>query len=139
MIPTIAKRLESLPLTPNGKLDRRALPDVRPAREEKEEETVEPVTPTETILVEIFCEVLGCAQIGTRTSLLDHGADSLQMFQIAARAHRRGFAVTVKQLMQLHTVKAVAQALESAAAENDGTTPSNVLRRVSREQYRVSQ
>ncbi len=139
MIPTVAKRLESLPLTPNGKLDRRALPDTRPAREEKEEETAEPATPTETILAEIFCEVLGCARIGTRTSLLDQGADSLQMFQIAARAHRRGFAVTVKQLMQLHTVEAVAQALESAAAENDGAASSNVLQRVSREQYRVSQ
>ena len=42
------------------------------------------------------------------------GADSLRMFQIASRAHHRGLAVSAKQLMQLHTVEAVAAAVDTA-------------------------
>ena len=139
MVPTVMKSLPSLPLTPNGKIDRRALPEPRTGVEVEEEEFFEPTTRTEIILAEIFCEVLGCARISIRTSLLDQGADSLRMFQIASRAHHRGFAVSAKQLMQLHTVEAVAAAVD--AAENSAysvVASSAPLQRVSRENYRVS-
>ena len=139
MIPTMLQSISSIPLTPNGKVDRKALPDVRGRQQKKEEEFVEPATPTETVLVEILCEVLGLQHIGTRTSLLDIGADSLRMFQIASRAHRCGLAVTVRQLMQLHTVEAVAAALESAPEDKRLSRMSSTsLQRVSRESYRVS-
>lgn len=139
MVPSAMKSLPSLPLTPNGKIDRKALPEPRMGVEVEEEEFFEPKTRTEIILAEIFSEVLGCARISTRASLLDLGADSLRMFQIASRAHHRGFAVSAKQLMQLHTVEAVAAAVD--AAENSAMSvavPAVPLQRVSRENYRVS-
>jgi amino acid adenylation domain-containing protein len=139
MVPSVLQPLASLPLTPNGKLDRRALPDVCAAPADPEQEFIEPSTPAEIMLADIFCEVLGCSQISIRTSLLDAGADSLRMFQIASRAHRRGLAVTVRQLMQLHTVEAVAAALDpgldAAEVSLSGAVP---LQRVSRENYRIS-
>ncbi|MEO6830399.1 MAG: amino acid adenylation domain-containing protein, partial [Acidobacteriaceae bacterium] len=139
MIPTKFLHLEQLPLTPNGKLDRRALPDVRSKQEEKDEEYTGPRTSTEILLAEIFCDVLGCKRISIRTSLLDQGADSLRMFQIASRAHRRGLAVTARQLMQLHTVEAVAAALDSAPEAVGASLSSAMpLQRVSRESYRLS-
>ncbi len=139
MIPTMLQQIDSIPLTPNGKVDRRALPDVRVVKKKEEEESAEPATPTEAALAEIFCEVLGCAHISTRTSLLDIGADSLRMFQIASRAHRRGFAVTVRQLMQLHTVEAVAAALDAAPGDKRLSPASSIsLQRVSRQSYRLS-
>ncbi len=138
MIPTILKQIETLPLTPNGKVDRRALPDARTGTGQKQEEFVEPATPTEAVLTEIFCEVLGCARISTRTSLLDQGADSLRMFQISSRARRRGFPVSARQLMQLHTIEAVAADLDSAAESVRGSLiPSIPVQRVARESYRV--
>ncbi len=138
MVPAVLRRIEFLPLTPNGKVDRRALPDLHISKNEKEEEFVEPANPTEAALAEIFCEVLGCSRIGTRTSLLDQGADSLRMFQIASRAQRRGYSVTVRQLMQLHTVEAVAAALDSTRdKESTVLTYSSSLQPVSRESYRV--
>lgn len=143
MVPSVLQPLSALPLTPNGKLDRRALPDICAATADSEKEYVEPSTPTEIMLADIFCEVLGCSQISIRTSLLDAGADSLRMFQIASRAHRRGLAVTVRQLMQLHTVEAVAAALDPGL--DPGSDPAEVslsgvvpLQRVSRENYRIS-
>ena len=138
MIPTILKPLQSLPLTPNGKIDRRALPDPRTGIEVREEEFFGATTETETILEEIFCEVLGCERISIRTSLLDVGADSLRMFQIASRAHRRGLAVSVRQLMQLHTLEAVAAALDlTHGSDADLHVPSVPLQRVSRGNYLV--
>ncbi|MDR5727769.1 MAG: amino acid adenylation domain-containing protein [Terriglobia bacterium] len=138
MIPTILKPLDKLPLTPNGKIDRRALPEPRAGAEAEKAEFFEPGTRTETILAEIFCEVLGCSRISIRTSLLDQGADSLRMFQIASRAHRRGFAVSAKQLMQLHTVEAVAAAIDASESSLQAVPVSAVrLERVSRENYRV--
>jgi sulfite reductase beta subunit-like hemoprotein len=65
------------------------------------------------------------------------------MFQIASRAHRRGLAVTVRQLMQLHTVKAVAEVLDPGSdsgldAAEVSLSSAVPLQRVSRENYRIS-
>jgi amino acid adenylation domain-containing protein len=139
MIPTTFLHLEQLPLTPNGKLDRRALPDGRSKQEERDKEFTGPRTSTEILLAEIFCDVLGCKRISIHTSLLDQGADSLRMFQIASRAQRRGLAVTARQLMQLHTVEAVAAVLDSAPeAVGAALSSATPLQRVSRESYRLS-
>ena len=136
MIPTILTQLDKLPLTPNGKIDRRALPEPCAGVEVEKAEFIEPGTRTETILAKIFCEVLGCSRISIRTSLLDQGADSLRMFQIASRAHRRGFAVSAKQLMQLHTVEAVAAAIDMAEGNARSLSDCAVaLQRASREDY----
>ena len=138
MVPTVMKSLPSLPLTPNGKIDRKALPEPRTGAEVEAEEFFEPKTRTEIILAEIFADVLGCARISSRASLLDLGADSLRMFQIASRAHHRGLSISAKQLMQLHTVEAVAAAVD--AADNGAfsvAVPAVPLQRISRENYRV--
>ncbi len=138
MVPTVMKKLPSLPLTPNGKIDRKALPEPRADVEVEAEEFVEPMTRAEIILAEIFSDVLGCTRISIRASLLDMGADSLRMFQIASRAHHRGLAVSAKQLMQLHTVEAVAAAVDAAdKSASSGELPAVPLQRISRENYRV--
>jgi amino acid adenylation domain-containing protein len=138
MVPTVMKSLPSLPLTPNGKIDRKALPEPRTAVEAEAEEFFEPKTRTEIILAEIFADVLGCARVSIRASLLDLGADSLRMFQIASRAHHRGLSVSAKQLMKLHTAETIAAAIDEA--DNGAfsvAVPAVPLQRISRENYRV--
>ncbi|MGB6305038.1 MAG: amino acid adenylation domain-containing protein [Acidobacteriaceae bacterium] len=138
MVPTVMKCLPSLPLTPNGKIDRKALPEPRAGAEVETEEFIEPKSRTEIILAEVFADVLGCPRISIRSSLLDLGADSLRMFQIASRAHHRGIAVSARQLMQLHTVEAVAAAVDAAEnSEFSAAVPAVPLQRISRENYRV--
>lgn len=139
MIPTVLKPIDVMPLTPNGKVDRRALPDAQVGREEKEEAFVDPATPTEAALAQIVCEVLGCECVSTQASLLDLGADSLRMFQIVSRARRRGYPVSARQLMQLHTVQAVAAELDMEQVHGALSTTSSVpLQRISRESYRLN-
>jgi aryl carrier-like protein len=115
MIPSAWVRLDALPLSPNGKLDRAALP--RPDSTQMEAvEFVAPATATETALVKIFEEVLNMERVGVTADLLKLGADSIQLFQITARANRGGFKITAKQLLQLRNARALAAAADSAAA-----------------------
>jgi amino acid adenylation domain-containing protein len=137
MIPAVLTPLPALPLTPNGKIDRRALPDVQVAQSENEAEFIAPATATEESLAQIFCDVLGCERISTHASLLDLGADSLRMFQIASRARRRGYAVTARQLIQLHTVHAVAAEVDAERMPMAASASAAPLRKVARDQYRV--
>ena len=58
MVPAAYVRLDALPLTPNGKLDRKALP--APDADAYGRGVYEaPIGPVETVLAEIWSEVLG--------------------------------------------------------------------------------
>ncbi len=107
MIPSAWVALDALPLSPNGKLDRAALP-VPDATLMTKEEFVEPTTPTEVALTKIFAEVLNLERVGATSDLLKLGADSIQLFQITARANRAGLKITARQLLQHRNAAALA-------------------------------
>jgi len=106
MIPSAWVRLDALPLSPNGKLDRAALP-VPDAMQVATEEFVAPATATETAFTKIFAEVLNLERVGATSDLLKLGADSIQLFQITARANRAGIKVTARQLLQHRNARAL--------------------------------
>ncbi len=118
MIPSAWVPLDALPLSPNGKLDRAALP-VPDAMLITKEEFVEPTTPTEVALTKIFGEVLNLERVGATSDLLKLGADSIQLFQITARANRAGLKITARQLLQHRNAAALA-----AVADLGGETYS---------------
>ncbi len=116
MIPSAWVRLEKLPISPNGKLDRAALP--KPDSTQLETiEYVAPTTATEKVLAKIFEEVLNVERVGVTADLLKMGADSIQLFQITARANRSGVKVTAKQLLQYRNAQALAAAADSSPSE----------------------
>jgi amino acid adenylation domain-containing protein len=116
MIPSAWVRLDALPLSPNGKLDRAALP--RPDSTQMEAvEFVAPTTATEAALTKIFEEVLNLERMGVTADLLKLGADSIQLFQITARANRGGIKITAKQLLQYRNARALAAVADSSAGE----------------------
>jgi amino acid adenylation domain-containing protein len=125
MIPTAWVKLDALPLTPNGKLDRARLPAPDDSAT-TERAYVAPKTPTEEALARIWAEVLHRDRISTADDLLHLGADSIQVFQIAARANRDGINLTAKQLMQSRTIAAVAEQCSATGpqASKDQDLPS---------------
>jgi amino acid adenylation domain-containing protein len=118
MIPSAWMQLESLPLSPNGKLDRAALP-IPEATQVANEDYVAPSGATEIALTKIFAEVLRMEQVGVTSDLLRLGADSIQLFQITARANRGGIKITAKQLLQLRNARALAALVDVAAGAGD--------------------
>jgi len=88
MVPAAYVRLDRLPLTPNGKLDRRALPtpegDAYAAREYEP-----PMGETETILADIWAEVLKVERVGRHDSFFELGGHSLLVVRVIARLRKR--------------------------------------------------
>jgi len=126
MIPSAWVRLDLLPLSPNGKLDRAALP-VPDATQTAKQEFVAPTTPTEVALTTIFGEVLNLERVGATADLLKLGADSIQLFQITARANRAGIKITARQLLQHRNAAALAVLADSGGGEAASTATNSAL------------
>jgi acyl-coenzyme A synthetase/AMP-(fatty) acid ligase/aryl carrier-like protein len=119
MVPGSWMRLDALPLTPNGKLDRAALP--APEGElEAGADFVAPTDPTERALALIWESVLNVSKVGRHSDIFDLGADSIQLFQITARARRTGLALTAKQLIKHRTIASLVAALGGSEPEPTG-------------------
>jgi aryl carrier-like protein len=69
-------------------------------------------------LTKIFSEVLNVERVGVTADLLRLGADSIQLFQITARANRAGIRVTAKQLLQHRNAGALAAAADAGGVED---------------------
>ena len=109
MVPTAWKQLDRLPMTPNGKLDRKALPDVEQAGViVRDVPQSLPSTPTEIALAAIWQDVLGLESIGVHDGLFSLGADSLQVFRIAARFGECGIKLQAKHLLEHPTIAELA-------------------------------
>jgi len=128
MIPTAWVKLDALPVSPNGKLDRVALPapDATPAGDD----FVAPQTATETLLAQIWAEVLQQPRIGINSDIFSLGADSIHLFQITARVHRAGLPLSAKQLMQHRTIAELAALFEpsgQSVATPDAVAPESTI------------
>jgi amino acid adenylation domain-containing protein len=126
MIPAAWVRMQALPLSPNGKLDRTALPMPELGHNAKEEYAA-PTTASELALTKIFAEVMHLDRVGVNADLLKLGADSIQLFQITARANRAGIKITAKQLLQLRNAKALGALADAAVPEGTTTAAGTVL------------
>ncbi|WP_342149802.1 amino acid adenylation domain-containing protein [Methylorubrum sp. SB2] len=107
MVPSHVLHLPKIPLTANGKLDRKALPQPEavsaapaPARDG--------ASPAEGVLAEIWAEVLRRPTIAPDDNFFALGGDSILSLQIIARAKRRGFRLTPKQVFEHQTVRTLA-------------------------------
>jgi aryl carrier-like protein len=123
MIPSAWMRLDALPLSPNGKLDRAVLPKPDPTQIVKEE-YVAPSNDTEVGLTKIFAEVLGVERVGITADLLKLGADSIQLFQITARANRANIKITAKQFLH-HCNSVVLAGLVNSGSANVAAASAN--------------
>ncbi|MEZ0372951.1 MAG: amino acid adenylation domain-containing protein, partial [Candidatus Sericytochromatia bacterium] len=89
MVPGHFVILDRFPLTPNGKIDRKALPDPDKSREQAGSEYVAPSTPEQSLLCELFAEVLELDRVGIHDNFFDLGGHSLLATQLAARIRER--------------------------------------------------
>ncbi|GAC71058.1 non-ribosomal peptide synthetase, partial [Gordonia soli] len=106
MVPDVVVGIAALPLTSNGKLDRQSLP--RPTIESTTE-YVAPATSTETVLAEIYADVLGLDEISVVESVFDVGGNSLLAARIVGRAAEvLGVDLTVRDLFEAPTVRDLA-------------------------------
>ncbi|WP_192250091.1 non-ribosomal peptide synthetase, partial [Mesorhizobium caraganae] len=84
MVPSAFVRLSALPLTPNGKLDRKGLP--APEGDAYARRTYEaPQGGIETMLADIWTELLGVERVGRHDNFFELGGHSLLAVQLLSR------------------------------------------------------
>ncbi|HEU4880737.1 MAG TPA: amino acid adenylation domain-containing protein, partial [Longimicrobium sp.] len=122
MVPTAYVRLEALPLNPNGKVDRKALP--APEGDAFARRGYEaPVGETETVLAEIWAEVLRVDRVGRNDGFFELGGHSLLAVTLIARMRTRGLHADVRTLFGAPTLASLAAAV---AGEHAGVqVPAN--------------
>ncbi|MEU5210172.1 amino acid adenylation domain-containing protein [Streptomyces sp. NPDC020742] len=112
MVPAAFVALDALPLTPNGKVDRRALPAPDPAAPAAHGR--DPRTAHETLLCQVFAEVLGLPRVGAEADFFALGGDSIRSVQVVGRARKAGLDLALSDVFRHKTVEALATALEHA-------------------------
>ncbi|MCZ4077345.1 amino acid adenylation domain-containing protein [Rhodococcus sp. H36-A4] len=83
MVPTLVQIIDSIPLTPVGKIDTKSLP--APDFSGRLRRYRAPRTPLETLVVDVFTEVLGIDTIGIDDSFFDLGGNSLVATRVVSR------------------------------------------------------
>jgi aryl carrier-like protein len=131
MIPARWVALERMPLTAAGKIDRAALP--APEKSLASSTFSAPATATESALAEIWANVLQLERVGRDDDFIALGGDSIQLFQITARANKNGLAIAARQLLKHRTIAALARELDEnpqVPAAQNGAMPPFAFRKV---------
>ncbi|SOD90976.1 non-ribosomal peptide synthetase [Streptomyces sp. Ag109_G2-15] len=115
LVPSAYVLLDRLPLTVQGKLDTVALPDpVAPAPHA----FVAPRTPAETVVAQIWCEVLDLPRVGVHDDFFALGGHSLRAVSVTSRL-RTAFdcPLQVRDLFEHPTVERLAAEVERRLLE----------------------
>jgi hypothetical protein len=114
MLPAAFIELDALPLTPNGKLDRRSLPDPGLIHS-VDFDFVLPRNPVEQVLVDIWRDLLGLAEVGARGNFFSLGGHSLLAAQALSRISKYfQIELSLRMFFETATPESVAAALVAA-------------------------
>jgi thioesterase domain-containing protein/acyl carrier protein len=116
MVPAAFVEIAELPRTAHGKVDRKLLPAADLAAATTAAAPVEPRTPAETALAEIWSELLGLDRVGVRDDFFALGGHSLLAVRLMSRIRARfGRDLPISALFQRPTIERLAEALETGA------------------------
>ncbi|HEX4974686.1 MAG TPA: amino acid adenylation domain-containing protein, partial [Pseudomonadales bacterium] len=115
MLPAFIYDNAHLPLTHNGKLDKRAL--LAQHQEARHSggvpatlsERIGPRNHHETVLAQVWREVLGLEWVGVFDNFFELGGDSILSLQIVSRSKKAGVSISAKQLFEFQTIAALAE------------------------------
>jgi amino acid adenylation domain-containing protein len=121
MMPDYSVRLDALPLTASGKVDRNKLPP--PARDRSPAGSVEsrPTTRWQTVLAEVWKELLGLERIGIDDNFFELGGNSLKIIQANHKLNEElGLNVPVVKMFEFPTIRAMAAYCDGDGQEEAG-------------------
>ncbi len=122
MVPSMLLLVDAIPLTPNGKIDRAALPDPFGNAMGTTREFVEPTTPAERMIAEIWRGLLGVERVGATDRFFDLGGHSLLAMQAAAEISARASVRVEPRLLFFRTLSDLA-----AICVADRSAPARAL------------
>ncbi|MGQ6623678.1 amino acid adenylation domain-containing protein [Serratia sp. IR-2025] len=110
MVPSAWVVVAALPLSPNGKLDRRALPEPQGIQSQAAYEA--PQGERETLLAEIWRELLNVERVGRHDNFFELGGHSLLAVRLTNRLQQMEWQLPLQTLFANPTLHVVAQQLQ---------------------------
>lgn len=111
MVPTAWVELDEFPMSSGWKINRKALPD--PVGNEGGDTFVEPRTPTEQRVAEVFAEVLAQERVGAEDSFFGIGGNSLQAMRVVSRINKSfKIKISIRLLYDATTVSGIAAVVD---------------------------
>lgn len=121
MVPATLYWHAELPLTPNGKVDRASVAAVAGLGPVPDQAAVPHDFELERKVAEVWSSVLGQPEVGATSNFYDLGGDSLGAARVLAAVRRRfGVGLTLDQMPQLETVRAMTARIAAAQARRGG-------------------
>ncbi|WYY18776.1 non-ribosomal peptide synthase/polyketide synthase [Gordonia malaquae] len=117
MQPSLWMIVDEMPLSTAGKVDRKALP--APDFAGMQQGYVEPVGDAERTLAAIVAGLLGLDRVSVTESFFALGGDSIMSIQLASGARAAGLDLSPREIFELRTVRAMAEAV----ADGTGLEP----------------
>jgi amino acid adenylation domain-containing protein/non-ribosomal peptide synthase protein (TIGR01720 family) len=132
MIPAYFIQLEKIPLTTNGKIDKRALPE--PVLLKDETTYQAPVTQTETVLAELWEQLLLTEKVGVLDDFFFLGGDSIKAIQLISRLRTKGYSLQLKDVFENSCLADMAKKLKHltktiSQEEVVGTAPLTAIQK----------
>lgn len=116
MVPRSICAVPSLPLNANGKLDRAAVAAACAGQVPSARIVAAPRDETESLLVELYREVLGREPVSTADDFFDLGGDSIRAIRLVGAARDRGLTFTVRDVYAAPAVTELAELAQSCAS-----------------------
>jgi len=114
MVPGYVEFLDAIPLLSSGKVNRRALPEPDWTRPELGRAYVGARTETETVLVEIWANLLHLDRVGVHDNFFELGGHSLLATQVVQRLREAfGVEVPLRSLFESATVADLAELIDT--------------------------
>lgn len=123
MVPSRWRIVEALPLTATGKVDRRELTDRAAGAVERVVPVVDARTPTESLLADLWREVLEVGEVGVHDDFFDLGGESLRAMQLLTKVNKLvGLRLSVKDMFDATTIEVQAERIDERLARREPDT-----------------
>jgi amino acid adenylation domain-containing protein len=123
MIPSVFVQMEDIPLLPNGKVKRNGLPAQSQIQPWLGYAYVAPQTQMQTLLEQIWTEVLGLERIGIHDNFFELGAHSLQIGRVIAKIQQHLCReVSLRSIFESPTIEALAESFGRSDRDNFNPT-----------------
>lgn len=125
MLPTAFVTLKTMPLTPNGKINRKALPKPERNRPILNTILVKPTLEIEKQIAQIWQDILQISSIGINDNFFELGGNSLLLTQVYKKIMDLiEQPLSIVDLFQYPTIKALSQYLSQSESKNNHNYPS---------------
>lgn len=123
MIPSFFVIVSDFPVNSNGKLDYSKLPEPSTIKLLDDDFYVQPSTPIEKKIAQVWAEILGIEKVGIKNNFFEMGGDSILCIRAVSRINNAGIKLTPSDIFQNPTIEELAK----IAAVSDGNDEENII------------